>query len=141
LQCTPHYQDWSTLGLLHVTGSAIVPSSVYEVENVAASCMGAEASCTAVSAPLEMATTRWGDVELPFNPPSATAQPDVGDIAALANKFRSASGAPIKARALLAGSDGFGNINLSPDLSFNHISACVDAFRGKPYPHTIQSCP
>ncbi len=142
LQCDPHYQDWSTVGLLHVTGSAIVPSSVYEVENVAGSCMGVEASCTAVSAPLSISTTRWGDVETPYNPPSATVQPDVGDIGALVNKFRSAPGAPIKARALIAGNDAFGNITtLNVDLGFGHIAACVDAFRGVPYPYTIAVCP
>jgi hypothetical protein len=144
LQCTPYYQDWSTVGLLHVNGSAIVPSSVYEVENVAASCAGAEASCTAVSAPVLISTTRWGDVETPYNPPSTTIQPDLADIGALVNKFRSAPGAPIKARALLAGNDAFGNISsagLAVDFDFSHISACVDAFRGKPYPFTIQLCP
>ena len=128
--------------MLHVTGSAIVPSSVYEVENVAASCMGNESSCTAVSPALTVSTTRWGDVETPYNPPSLTAQPDVGDISALVNKFRSSAGAPIKARAFLAGDDAFGNITtLNVDLGFGHIAACVDAFRGKPYPFTIQACP
>jgi subtilisin family serine protease len=142
LQCTPHYQDWSTVGLLHVTGSAIVPSSIYEVQNVAASCLGNEASCTAVSAPLSIGTTRWGDVEVPYNPPSTTAQPDVGDIAALVKKFQSGSGAPIKARAMLAGDDALGNITtLNVDLGFGHIAACVDAFRGKPYPFVIAVCP
>lgn len=144
LQCSPHYQDWSTVGFLHVTGSALVPSSLYEVENVAASCAGVEESCMAVSAPLVIGTTRWGDVETPYNPPSATVQPDLADISALVNKFRSAPGAPIKARALLAGDDAFGNISpatLSVDFGFGHISACMDAFRGRPYPHTIQACP
>jgi hypothetical protein len=65
----------------------------------------------------------------------------VGDISALVNKFRSAPGAPIKARALLTGEDGLGNVNIGPDLSFGHIAACVDAFRGKPYPFTIAACP
>jgi subtilisin family serine protease len=110
LQCAPYYQDWSTVGLLHLTGSAIVPSSIYEVENLAALCLGVEASCVAVSAPLSFSTTRWGDVETPYNPPSTTVQPDLGDIGALVNKFRSAPGAPIKARALLAGDDAFGTI-------------------------------
>lgn len=146
LQCTPHYQDWSTVGLLHVTGSAIVPSSNYDVEHLAASCQGAESSCAAVSAPLLVTTTRWGDVENPFNPPSATVQPDVADIGALVNKFRSAVGAPIKSRALLAGAPGspFGEIThviLDVDFGFSHISACVDAFRGVPYPYTIAACP
>ncbi len=141
LQCDPYYQDWSTFGLFHVTGSAIVPSSVYEVENVAASCQGSEANCTAISTPLAIATTRWGDVVDPFNPPSTTSQPDFADIGALVNKFKSATGAPIKARALLAGTNANGDIDPTPDLGFTHISACVDAFKGLPYPYTIASCP
>ena len=141
LQCTPHYRDWSTVGLLHVTGSAIVPSSMYEVENVAAICSGIEANCTAVSAPLVIGTTRWGDVETPYNPPAPSTQPDLGDVSALVNKFRNAPGAPIKARALLVGGDAFGAIDIATEFSFIHIAACVDAFRGRPYPHTIEACP
>ncbi len=141
LQCDPYYQDWSTVGLLHVFGSAIVPSSMYEVENVAASCQGSEENCTAVSAHLSISTTRWGDVVEPFNPPSTTSQPDFGDIGALVNKFKSAPGAPIKARALLAGTNANGDIDPTPDLGFTHISACVDAFKGFPYPYAIASCP
>jgi hypothetical protein len=133
--------------LLHVTGSAIVPSSNYSVEMVASACAGIEDTppCSTgganVSASLQVKTTRWGDVEVPYNPPSATAQPDVGDISAQVKKFQSGSGAPIKARALLAGIDAFGNVNIAPDLSFDSIAACVNAFRGAPYPYTIQSCP
>ncbi len=152
LQCTPYYQDWSSIAAiyggfipnLHVTGSAIVPSSIYEVQNVAASCAGIEASCTAVSAPLTISTIRWADVAAPFNPPSLTAQPDVADIAALVAKFRQDLGAPIKPRVLLAGNDAFGNFNMATlvnDMNFTHIAACVDAFRGKEYPHTIAACP
>lgn len=112
------------------------------LENVGASCMGSEACCMAVSAPLQIATGRWGDVETPYSPPSATVQPDVGDIGVLVNKFRNTPGALIKARILIAGDDAFGNITtLNVDLGFGHISACVDAFRGKPYPYTISSCP
>jgi hypothetical protein len=144
LQCDPYYQDWSNLGLLHVTGSAIAPSSAFEVENISGVCAGVENNCFGVSAPIPVSTRRWGDVEIPYNPPSTTVQPDLADIGQLVNKFRSAAGAPIKARALLAGDDAFGNISPSTigiDFSFAHISACVDAFRGKPYPHTIQACP
>ena len=98
----------------------------------------------AVSAALEIKTTRWGDVEIPYNPPDPTLQPNLADVSALVNKFRSQAGAPIKARALLAGDDAFGNIStttMSVDFGFTHISACVDAFRGKPYPHTVSACP
>jgi hypothetical protein len=143
LQCTPHYRDWNTLELLHVTGSAIVPSSTYSIETIPIWCQGQESTCMADS-PLFVSTTRWGDVETPYNPPSPTAQPDLADVSALVNKFRSAPGAPIKARALLVGSDAFGNFTpagLNVDLSFAHIATCVDAFKGKPYPHTIAACP
>ena len=134
LQCAPHYQDWSTVGLLHVTGSEIVPSSSYEVENLAANCAGNEGGCSAVSVPLQIATTRWGDVVSAFQLPTPPAtQPDFTDIGAMVNKFKSAPGAPIKARAMLAGYGLRGLINITPDLGFGHISACVDAFKGLPY--------
>ncbi len=148
LQCSPHYQNWSSVALLHVTGSAIVPSSSYTVENLSTVCQGNEGApdCQPggvnVSAQLEIKTTRWGDVEIPYNPPSTTTQPDLGDVASLVNKFKNVPGAPIKARALLAGGDLFGNINnIQLDFGFSHISACVDAFKGAPYPFVISTCP
>lgn len=150
LQCAPYYQNWNTVGLLHVTGSAIVPSSVYGAEMVATACQGAETAPACVtggslaSPQLQVKTGRWCDVVIPFNPPSTTAQPDLSDVGVLVNKFRSAPGAPTKARALLAGEDAFGNLSsntISADFSFTHIAACVDAFRGKPYPYAIQACP
>ncbi len=140
LQCTPHYQDWTTVGLLHVTGNALVPSSTYEVANLAASCMGNEGSCTSVSAPLTIGTTRWGDVSTPFNPPPGSTQPDFGDISSLVDKFKGVTGAPIKARALLVGINLRGDVDIAPDLNFTHIAAGVDAFKGLPYPHKPGKC-
>ncbi len=143
LQCVPHYRDWGTVGLVHVTGSAIVPSSIYEVENVAASCLGVEDTCSSVSAPVAIATTRWGDVEASYNPPATTAQPDITDVTAMVNKFRSILGAASKSRMLIAGNDPFGNINaatITNDFNFSHIAACVDAFRGGPYPFKMGRC-
>lgn len=138
LQCSPFYQDWSTVGLLHITGAEILPSSVYTLQNVAVSCMGNEGSCTEVSDALEVATTRWADVVEPFSPPSGTVQPDLSDVSALVDKFRNAPGAPPKVQALLAG-----NVpDLQGDLDFSQISAAVDAFRGIPYPNPGPvSCP
>ncbi len=144
LQCDPYYRDWASVGLLHVTGSAITPSSIFAVENVSDICAGSEDTCIAVSPSVTVGTRRWGDVELPYNPPATSTQPDLGDVASLVNKFKSAPGAPIKARAMLAGDDAFGNISpatMTLDFSFTHIAACVDAFKGKTYPHTIQACP
>lgn len=146
LQCAPYYADWSDLGVFHVTGVEIVPSSKYTIEAVNQSCEGFEEECVEVVRLASARTTRWGDVEAPHNPPSSTVQPDVTDIGALVNKFRGAPGAPSKARALLAGYPGnaFGEITpavLNVDLGFQSISACVDAFRGVPYPYNIAACP
>ncbi len=137
-QCTPYYQDWSTVGLLNVTGPEIVPSSVYTLQNVAASCQGNEAGCADVSSGLEVATTRWADIVAPFTPPSTTTQPDLTDVSALVDKFRSTPGAPSKVQALLAGDMP----DLDGDIDFTQISAAVDAFKGLPYPNNgPATCP
>jgi hypothetical protein len=148
-QCTPHYRDWNTVGLLHVTGSAIVPSSIYNVENVPASCQGVEGSgaCAIggadVSAPLAITTNRWGDVVEAFNPPAATAQPDIADITSLVHKFRGPPGAPSKVRLTLATNSAFGVIavaTLTNDFNFSHIAACIFAYAGNPYPYRMGKC-
>ncbi len=129
LQCTPHYADWGTIGLLHVLGIEVIPSSVYEVQAITEGCpIG---STYTYSEGMQVITGRWGDVDFPFNPPATTQQPDVGDISALINKFRSTPGAPIKARALLAGPIP----NVAVDFDFGHVAVCVDAFRGEGYPY------
>jgi len=137
LQCAPYYQDWSTEGLVHVIGREVVPSSVYTLASVDDFCMGNEDTCMVISPGLQVSTTRWADIEIPFSPPSPTVQPDLADVSALVDKFRSASNAPIKVRAAI-----YGEVpDLSLDLGFDHISACVDAFRGLPYPFSIEACP
>jgi hypothetical protein len=140
LICTPYYQDWSTIGLLHVTGSAIVPSSVYQVAMLGAVCQGAESSCTAVSAPLPITTARSGNVVV--SPPTDTlsSQANFGDITALVSKYQSKLDAPIKARAKIAG-DARGLINIASDVGFGDIAADVDAYKGRPYPYIVVGCP
>jgi hypothetical protein len=150
-QCAPHYQDWNTVGLLHVTGPQIVPSSVYHVERLAAVCQGSEEvpSCLSggfnVSDQTEIRTTRWGDVRTPYNPPDPSAQPDISDVSALVDKFRNAPGAPIKARGLLVGIPGnawgvMDSALVGVAFGFGPIAACVDAFRGAPYPYRVGKC-
>jgi len=129
LQCEPYYADWSSFGEVHVNGREIVPSSGYDVQWITDGCT--EASESSYSMPLTIPTTRWGDVEIPLSPPSPTTQPDLADVSAMVNKFRNLPGAPIKARALISGEIPDATV----DFSFVHISACVDAFRGQPFPH------
>ncbi len=141
LQCTPHYQQWNSQGLIHVTGSGIVPSSTYSVQTLDSNCAGSEGSCTDISPALLLGTTRWGDVVSPYNPPATTAQPDFGDISAMVDKFRSAPGAIRKVQALLDADDQFGVFDPAGEINFSDIAHCVEAFRGRPYPFTIATCP
>jgi|CXWL01.1.fsa_nt_gi hypothetical protein len=130
--CDPHYQNWSAIDLLHVSGAEIVPSSVYEVQSIA---VGLDINVESnYSAPVTIATARWCDVVIPNSPPGTTTQPDAGDHAALVGKFRSMPSAISKPRALLGGLDAAGIPSLGSDVSFAEISAAVDAFRGRPYP-------
>jgi len=149
LQCAAHYRDWSTITMLHVTGEAIVPSSIYNVENLAGACLGVEGSAacvsggTSVSIPLQVKTGRWGDAVLTFqdpNPILVASQPDFDDIGALVNKFKSLLGAPIKASAKLAGVDSRGLMDITPDVGFDDIPLCVDGFKGKAYPYKPGKC-
>lgn len=146
---TPYFQDWNTVGLLHVRGSAIVPSSDYMIEHLSSACNGniGSAACqsggTSVSTGVAARTTRWGDVETPYNPPSPTTQPDLADVGAMVNKFRGAPGAPDKARVIIQSNNGFGSITnaaMGVDFGFSHIAACVDGFRGQAYPAKMGRC-
>lgn len=138
LQCTPFYQDWSSVGVLHITGREIVPSSVYTLENVAITCQGNEAGCTEVSSGLEIKTNRWADIVAPFSDQTSAVQPDISDVSGLVDKFRNAPGAPIKVQALLVDEVP----NMGGDVDFTQISAAVDAFRGYPYPQLgPEPCP
>ncbi len=146
-QCQPEYRDWSTVGLLHITGSAVVPSSIYHVETVDVVCQGVEGSVDCqpgganVSTQLEIRTTRWGDVELPFSASSDRRQPDSSDISAEQKKFRDIPGALIKARAFIAISSAFGEMNTLPfGAGLAQLSTSIDAFRGRPYPGRMGRC-
>lgn len=137
LQCAPHYQLWEGIDLLHVTGAEVVPSSEYHVQAVSIGCLGREEGCAWMSEPVRIKTARWGDIVEPYNPPSTATQPDLADVSALVNKFRGTPDAPGKALAIIAPNDVYGDITpatLGVDLGFTHIAACVDAFRGAPYP-------
>ncbi len=139
LQCEPYYHEWSTIGLLHVTGEAIVPSSTYEVRIVAGSCRGSEDDCVDVSLPLVVQTSRWGDV-LHSQKSDADGQTDFNDISALVSKFRALPDSLDKTIVLLSGENSRGSIDPAPELDFTHISIVVDAFRGLPYPYKPGKC-
>lgn len=139
LQCEPHYQDWSTLGLLHVSGEAVVPSSIYDVQSLSESCRNNEDDCPLVSTPLTLETARWGDI-VDIEKTGAAELPDFVDIASLVAKFKDLPGAPRKPVALLAGVNERGAMNPGFDLNITHVSVVVDAFMGRPYPYKPGKC-
>jgi subtilisin-like proprotein convertase family protein len=125
LQCTPFYYDWITEGLIAVVGAEIAPSSQYSVEAYSAACMGIEATCTIVSAPVAMYTRRSGDVGPNFNPPATSTQPDALDVAAVVNKVKNLPGALVKAISQLQP-----NLpELNADVNALDIVAVVDAVK------------
>ncbi len=130
LQCTPVYFDWSTVGVFHVTGAEIAPSSKFDIENLDSFCTGNEATCTDMSAALRVNTARHGDVVTPFNPPSPSVQPDALDVNAVVAKFKGLIGSPNKAHCQIQP-----NLpELNADTGALDILACVDAFKGLAYP-------
>jgi len=137
LQCTPYYTDWASVGLVHVYGPEIMPSSIYSVQAIEQDCdiNGEESE---YSAPLILSTARWGDVAPPFNPPSTQNQPDGIDVVGLVSKFKSVAGAPTKVYSALQPAI----VNLAGEISALDILSGVDAFRGFAYPYTgIVACP
>jgi hypothetical protein len=143
LQCTPHYTDWAAAldgQVLRLTGVEIVPSSAYDVQQLAASCQGEESNCLAVSAALRVNTARWGDVVAPFQGPSPATltQPNISDVAGVVDKFKGVQGAPIKARAQMQPN--------APDpaapINILDVANAVDAFKSFAYPYSgPTACP
>ncbi|MGB2984477.1 MAG: hypothetical protein WBE26_01230, partial [Phycisphaerae bacterium] len=133
LQSTWHCMDWSTVGLLDVSGCEIHPGATYDVQVIDCTCDPSNPADYSV--PLLITTSVWGDAVgncsvTPCSPPNGVA--DFEDISSLVDKFRNLPGAPRKARAAIAGDPPIG----IPDklVNFIDISYCVDAFRGLPYP-------
>ncbi len=132
LQCTPYYTDWTTEGLVHVVGAEVIPGSFYQVENVAADCMGQEATCSLVSPYNPLATARYADVVPLFNPPENRGEPDALDVVALVHKFKNVPGALSKTWAQLQP-----NVpDLNGDVNALDILAGVNAFKRLAYPFT-----
>ena len=135
VDCDPEYYDWGTeLGgaALHVTGSVVVPSSLYHVRTLAASCQGNEDVCLDVSQTIVVKTSRWGDTGAPFQraAPMALAQPNVLDIAGEVDKVKDLlTGVLIKQRAQLQPN----RPNPMANVNVLDIANVVDAVKGIEY--------
>ena len=122
---------------MHVYGAEIMPSSLYVVQAIEPDCdiNGGDSN---YSASLTLGTSRWGDVDPPFNPPSPQSQPDGIDIVGLVNQFKGVPGSPTKVYTLLQPAI----LDPSHEINALDILSGVDAFRELAYPYTgIVACP
>jgi len=135
-QATPTNAQVWTNGPLHLYGSVIIPGSTYNVRM----CDAAGSAC---SAPILVATSKWGDAVRPFGGGS---QPNFGDVSSVVAKFSNVASAPDKPRVDLVGAGNPGAPNAANQVAdFADISADVAAFVNSAnpfaYPYTVPNCP
>jgi hypothetical protein len=133
LGCEPEYREWGSAGGLepiHVTGAAVVPSSIYSVSMLPAGCLGSEENCSLAGPELQVSTALWGDVD--------PGQLNIIDVAYVVDKVKDLPTAFAEPRAMLRPQ------SLDPLLNSVNvidIGSAVDALKGMPYPFAFPACP
>jgi hypothetical protein len=127
LGCEPEYRAWAQeLGgdVLQVNGAAVVPSSRYDISQLAASCQGQEDTCEAVSVELPVLTGTFGDVD------PVTDGLVVLDVARIVDHVKGVPDSLFKPSVHLRPNlpDAFGE-----NVSVLDIATAIDAVKGKPY--------
>lgn len=141
LTCDPVYQDWSSIGLMHVYDDEIVPSAGDDLFSTQAvyTVRAIHDGCGKKSAPYVIIMSQWGDITGGWDGISWTGPDgvvDLDDIDAVVAKFQDWLDAVSKTRADLAWD--------VPDrvVNFTDIGRAVDAYNGQLYPYDgPESCP
>ena len=129
LQCTPEFRDWGTLGVINIYGPEIMPSSVYDVQEIHIDCTPSLNVELAYSDPLVVPTAHWGDVVAPFaGDPGNTLPVDFNDISACVQKFL---GDPSQTMVRMKLSPGM--LDLTSEVDFRDIAGSVEGFLNEPY--------
>jgi hypothetical protein len=124
-------------GTISVYHALIVPGGRYSIQAADTAC--SSEGTELFSAPLELATSRWGDLAGTFTGvsyPAPDGRVNISiDVLAILNKFNNSSGAPGKARADLDPA--------TPDQVITILDAvqALDAFRGLLYPFAPPAWP
>jgi len=124
--CEPEYRDWfAEFGgeVLHVTGTAILPSSIYDVALVPPACAGLEDACVEASVGLQIEAAQWGDVD-----PGTL---NVLDISAQVDKVVDLPQAGIEPQSLLQDNDPQ---PVTTAVNVLDVAYAVDALKGLRYP-------
>ena len=137
LQSTPHFMDWTTVGLVQAFGEEVIPESRYAVQALDVSSAGLLLDENVYSKPgLVIETAKWGDLLNPLAAYSSSAQPAISDILGLVDKWlgdASISTARSQLQPQL--------LNLNNSVGIADILKAVDAWLGSAYPFTITTCP
>lgn len=148
LGCDPEYRDWATdlsfatnpaqaAGLIHVSGSAVVPSSTFEVSSLEEACgMRPEAdTCAMATAAMMVSTSKWADVGGSGGGPPDDSGNTI-DIGLVVDRVKGLPAAVAKRRAWLKSPiEPVTNGITVVDVGFS-----VDALKGFPYPYSIEAC-
>jgi len=135
LQCVPYFSTTWNGQPLAVFGAEVIPDSVYELKGFHPDCTDFDSCGWTVGT---YRTGRWADVVPPFEGDEPGSQPNLGDVSAMLDRFRTTFGCATKSQTQL-----YANL---PDpmrkVDFADIALSVDAFRGYAYPYPgPTSCP
>lgn len=135
LQCQPHYADWAEQlngEFLHVTGSAVAPSSIYDMAQLPIACMGAELNCPEIVGGPTVETGRWMDVAAAYQNSTdpSQSQPNVIDLGYMLEALRDVPSRISKPRVHVQGED----LDPAADLTVIEIGRVVDSIKGLGYP-------
>ncbi|MEK6799298.1 MAG: serine protease [Planctomycetota bacterium] len=130
LQCEPYYADWSSINVLQVYGSEILPSSLYLVDAIEEACDVANPAN--FSPALAVVTARWGDVAFPWQQPSPAllTEPNVRDVTAAVDRIKQLIGSIPK----YAGQLQPHVVNPVANMNVLDLASVVDAVKSSGYP-------
>ncbi len=138
LQCTPHYRDWGSLGVVELYGDTVIPSSVYIIRQVPTICEVSPNDPACFGPGQSVHTGQWGDAAAPFARSDQASQPDAVDLAEIIDAFKGVIDATPKALTQLRGATP----NPSAAVNFIDVRLAADAVRGMPYPYPVPpACP
>lgn len=135
LGCEPEYRDWGAAangGVLHVTGSEIVPSSVYHIQLLAESCT---ANWANYSAAIVVESGVWGDVTGTGGVPNNVA--NALDISAVVDKVMSSVTALPMPQLWLRNQNPY-PVNVGVNVL--DIGLLSNVLVGQPYNYEVGTC-
>ncbi|MGB0716688.1 MAG: hypothetical protein ACPGXK_12465 [Phycisphaerae bacterium] len=138
LGCDPHFQDWSSVAIMHVADPNITTAAVYDVDTIASGCPVDDAGSFSPATGLSTASL-WGDCcgnleGGSYLPPDGLA--NLGDVFAAVLGFQGADNRPNREWIDVDPDVPNGTVNLADVFRF------VQAFQGSGYPYAgPTACP